>query len=640
MASYNKYHYFVGDFETTVYEGQDSTEVWASAIVPFYSENVIILNSISDTLEYLMDLNENIIIYYHNLKFDGHFWLDFILRQDWLIRADNNPENEHDFEFLPKKEMPNNSYTYSISGMGQWYYIVLKINNHIIEIRDSLKLLPFSVKQLGKSFDTQHKKLDMEYTGYRYAGCEISENEKQYIANDVLVVKEALEIMFKEGHNKLTIGACCLDEFKTKFQHPDKENPAILPFDYYESFPNLCNILLDKNEYGSENAEEYIRKSYHGGWCYLVEGKENREFYNGLTLDVNSLYPSVMSSESGSIYPFLTPRFHKCVNNKIEITNNDCFMDKCYYFVRFKCRFYIKEGYLPTVQIKNNRNYKSTEWLKTSDIKGKDGKYYKQYLDKNGNIQDTRIEQTMTMTDFDLFLEHYNVEDFEILDYCTFPAIEGMFDNYINKYKKIKTENKGAKRTLAKLYLNNLYGKMATSPRNDFKLAFLDNDVINFRTIVANNKEPVYIPVGSAVTSYARNFTIRAAQANYYGVNKRGFIYADTDSIHCDLSLSEIKDCQIDDTAFCKWKCESQWTKAIYARQKTYMEQIQTEDKLINDIKCAGMPQRCKDKLEADLQSGKLQYKDFKKGYKVEGKLIPKRIKGGIVLKETTFEMR
>lgn len=46
----------------------------------------------------------------------------------------------------------------------------------------------------------------MEYTGYRYAGCEITEEEQKYIANDVLVVKEALEIMFQQGHDKLTIG--------------------------------------------------------------------------------------------------------------------------------------------------------------------------------------------------------------------------------------------------------------------------------------------------------------------------------------------------------------------------------------------------------------------------------------------------
>ena len=54
----------------------------------------------------------------------------------------------------------------------------------------------------------------MEYEGLRYPGCIITPEEREYIANDVLVVKEALEIMFSEGHTKLTIGSCCLDEFK------------------------------------------------------------------------------------------------------------------------------------------------------------------------------------------------------------------------------------------------------------------------------------------------------------------------------------------------------------------------------------------------------------------------------------------
>ena len=39
----------------------------------------------------------------------------------------------------------------------------------------------------------------MAYEGKRYAGCEISEQEMLYIANDVLVVKEALEILFNQG---------------------------------------------------------------------------------------------------------------------------------------------------------------------------------------------------------------------------------------------------------------------------------------------------------------------------------------------------------------------------------------------------------------------------------------------------------
>ena len=73
----------------------------------------------------------------------------------------------------------------------------------MLELRDSLK-----------PFGTKHKKLDMEYTGFRYAGCTITDEEKEYIKNDVLVVKEALEIMYQEGHTKLTIGSCCLAEYK------------------------------------------------------------------------------------------------------------------------------------------------------------------------------------------------------------------------------------------------------------------------------------------------------------------------------------------------------------------------------------------------------------------------------------------
>ena len=71
--------YFVGDFETTVFEGQTSTEVWASTIVEFYTEDVKIFHSIDDTFKYLKSLKQNITVYYHNLKFDGAFWLSYLI---------------------------------------------------------------------------------------------------------------------------------------------------------------------------------------------------------------------------------------------------------------------------------------------------------------------------------------------------------------------------------------------------------------------------------------------------------------------------------------------------------------------------------------------------------------------------------
>ena len=35
--------YFVGDFETTVFEGQNTTEVWDSAVVELFTEDVLLV---------------------------------------------------------------------------------------------------------------------------------------------------------------------------------------------------------------------------------------------------------------------------------------------------------------------------------------------------------------------------------------------------------------------------------------------------------------------------------------------------------------------------------------------------------------------------------------------------------------------
>ena len=645
-----KFRTFVGDFETTVYEGQKHTEVWASAIVELYSEDVKIFKSIDETFEYLSVMKDNVIVYYHNLKFDGSFWLSYLLVDRNFKQAYNKTgERINDVEWQQEKEMKNNTFKYSISDKGQFYTIIIKVNNKFIEIRDSLKLLPFSVKKIGKSFETKHKKLDMEYTGFRYSGCEITLEEQEYIKNDVLVVKEALEIMYNEGHNKLTIGSCCLEEYKK----------LIGKDDYTMYFPNLTEIELDKDTYGSFNAEEYIRKSYRGGWCYVVKGKENKIYTNGVTADVNSLYPSVMSSESGNRYPVGKPYFWK--GNYID---EEALKTNRYFFIRIKTRFYIKKNKLPFIQVKGNLLYNGREMLETSDIyDAETDTYCKEILDFNGNLVSTRVELTLTMTDYYLLKEHYDLVDFEILDGVWFYTEIGIFDRYIEKYKKIKTVSTGAKRELAKLFLNNLYGKMATSTDSSFKVAYVKEDKsIGFLPVLANDKKPVYIPIGSAITSYARNFTIRTAQKNYYGVDKRGFIYADTDSIHCDLDVSELKDVPVHDSAFCHWKLEALWDKGIFVRAKTYIEHVTHENlkpvEPYNNIKCAGMPQKCKDLLNLSLEGyteeeyealkdiekkfvkTKRTFKDFKRGLIVPSKLRPKRINGGIILCDTTYEMR
>lgn len=652
---------YVADFETTVFQGQQSTEVWAAAIVKLWTDDVTIYHSISELFDFLTSQTVNTIVYFHNLKFDGEFWINFLLTRTNYKQCFYQPDPDQNVgAFTDRKFMKSGEFRYSISDKGQWYTILIKHGTHYIELRDSLKLLPISVEKMGKSFGTKHKKLTMRYDGFRYPGCDISDEEKQYISNDVLVVKEAVEIMYTQGHKKLTIGSCCLQEYKA--------NCPLWDFD--KAFPNLYEIPIDEETFGFPTMGDYIRASYRGGWCYVVDSKRNRQFTNGTTADVNSLYPSMMHSESGNRYPIGEPTFW--IGN--EIPDEAQAPDK-YYFIRVKFQFNLKKGYLPHIQIKHSPFYNPVKCLTTSDILSRiDGKYHTTIEDLDGNIVPATVTLVMTQTDWILTQEHYNLRNVEILDGCYFNTRIGLFDEYIDKYKQIKVNSKGATREIAKLFLNNLYGKFATSTDSSFKVARVKEDgSLSYRCITENDKKPGYIPIGSAITSYARNFTIRAAQKNYHGPNKRGFIYADTDSIHCDLAPDKIVGIKVDDNAFCCWKLESCWDKATFIRQKCYAEHI-THSNLQPvpdpywDIKCAGMPDNCKalflesmnpltktivsdpdirDFLSTDFSPEELTFlettrtiDDFKIGLEIPGKLIPTHIKGGVLLSPVMYTLR
>lgn len=656
------------DFETTVYDGQTSTEVWSSAICPVRTEtdihgkyvkpratasDVIVHHSIEQTYQWIIERGEACIMYYHNLKFDGAFWLDFLLKHGWEYQKRESKE----------KLEPYHIET-CISDLGQWYFIRLYFEGFEVELRDSLKLLPLSLRALGKSFKTEHQKLEMKYSGRRYAGCYISPSEMAYIKNDVLVLMECLETMFSEGHNKLTIGSCCMAEFK-------KSIPAMAYKDYYV---NLTKIELNPSEWdGDKNADEYIRKAYKGGWCYCKPDRSSQIYKYGCTADVNSLYPSMMHSDSGNRYPIGEPHFFKG-----RVPENIADDPYKFWYIRINCAFSLKPDRLPFIQIKGSLYYTGTEMLTDSRPKIKGIKYNKVTDKRLGKVVTDHVTLTLTMMDYRLLHEQYNVYDEKVLSGCWFETSFGLFDAYINKYRKIKMESKGAKRTIAKLFLNNLYGKLASSTESSYKYPELDsNGILKLIEVEEYEKAPWYIAQGAAVTSYARNFTIAAAQKNY-----KYFCYADTDSIHCTCKPSQLKGVPVHPTAFCHWKIESTWDTGYFVRQKTYIEHVIEEDqqpieKPYYNVKCAGLPEECKNlfiesmteseeqrkhaakmatacKLikgskynsmeEKDLKryeflSKRRTIKDFGPGLSIPNKLLPKRVVGGIVLTETDFTM-
>lgn len=648
---------FVADFETTVYEGQTSTEVWAAALVNLYDpdeyESVEIYHDIYSFFRRILKLasSDNCVIYFHNLKFDGSFILSYLERSEYWRQYtyefidDETGKTKRAFEGTAYK-MPSGSYMYSISDKGLWYTIRLQVGNHYIEFRDSLKLLPFSVAQIGKGFDTKHKKLTMEYEGNRYAGCEITDEEKQYIANDVLVVKEGLQYMLSIGMDKLTIGSCALSEFKN-----------LIGKDYYnEIFPDLTQMwITDDLSY-----DAYLRKAYKGGWCYVNPKYQNLEIKHiGTTCDVNSLYPSVLLSPYR--YPVGYPHFF--IGDVPDEIKND---PEKYYFIRVRTRFYMKKDKLPCIQLKGNPMYagREREWLESSDVMNvKTKELSRDFRDWDGHVRPAIPEMTLTMTDWELIQECYNLEDTEIIDGVWFDTKMGIFDTYINKYAKMKIEapTPSIKQT-AKLMLNSLYGKLSTNPLNYYKILYTDENGVlrSLSPTRGEDKTAGFIAAGAACTSYARSFTLKAAIANI-----DVFCYSDTDSIHLICGPDEVKGAPEDPKAFCHWKYETCWDYAKFVRAKTYVEHVTHENRKEVDpyynLKCAGMSDRVKglflksveqnfdvneimqspelDEKEKEFILTPRTFKDFDIGLEIPGMLKATQVPGGTLLEKRTYKM-
>lgn len=186
--------------------------------------------------------------------------------------------------------------------------------------------------------------------------------------------------------------------------------------------------------------------------------------------------------------------------------------------------------------------------------------------------------------------------------------------------------------------LNSLYGKFATSLVTKSKIPFIEDDIVRYEMGEEETKEGLYIPIGSFITAYAREKTIRTSQAiKEYSINKYGkdlYCYSDTDSIHTLLPEEELKKfCDIDDVKLGFWKLESKFRKAKFIRQKCYLEDIQDEKTGEYEIKitCAGMPKSCYKYVE---------WENFKTGFTCGGKLVYKSVKGGVKLVETEFTIK
>ena len=573
---------FTADFETTTKE--NDCRVWAYALCEIGNpSNFMYGNSMEDFMEWCGDRCHNYELYFHNLKFDGCYIISWLLSHGYTWIGD-------------KKDRDDLTFTTLITGMGQFYCITIYFQAHNkkhvnkIVIKDSLKILNFSVEKIAQDFNLPIQKLHIDYDAERPVGHKLTEDEVAYIRNDVEIMSRALEIMFSEGLTKMTIASDALNDFKMRIN--------------FNRFFPVLPLEIDED----------IRRSYKGGFTYLNPIYQGLDIGAGYVLDKNSMYPSKMVKE---LLPVGWPIFFE---ERYEYDRTHPL-----YIQRLTCAFKLKKGKIPSIQLKNNPSFRANEYIESS----------------NGQM----VTLTLCNPDLELFLENYDVEDIVWQGGWKFRGIRGIFKDYVEYWteKKIqaKKDHNGAKYVISKLMLNSLYGRFGLNPLSRTKRPFLLDGVLKFALNDMEERKPVYVAMAAFITAYARRDIIESSELiREYSLKHYGFdayVYSDTDSIHCLMKLPDLramrKELDIDDYKLGAWKIESSFCRAKFLRQKCYIEE--GEDGL--NVTVAGLPKRL----------GKyVNFENFEIGFTTEGmqidehKLSYKQVKGGVLLIDTDFTIK
>lgn len=573
---------YTADFETTTDPETAHVWSWESCVVGD-PDNFCRGIDIESFIEYCSW--EDRIIYFHNLKFDSSYILSYLLT--------------HGYTWSNKRSLKTHEFSTLISNMGQFYSVTVCFGETTTTFYDSFKLIRLSVEQIAKAYGLEMRKLEIDYDKPRPEGYIPTDEEWEYQHVDVAIMSQALHILFTEGLTKITQGSNALYDYKEII---GKKN-------FKRWFPVLAPEI-----------DAFCRKSYKGGATQVHKIFANQEIADGITLDVNSMYPWAMYEMP---LPFGEPVHYNGKYRK----------DKCYplYIQKLTCSFELKEGYIPTIQLKHSGIFRGTDFLESSD----------------GNI----VELTLTSVDLQLFLDHYNVYNIEWVEGYKFMKSTMMFKDYIDKWYAIKAQatkdgNKGL-RQIAKDMMNSLSGKFGLRPEVQEKIPYYE-DKLKFKLGEVEQRDSIYVPVVSFITSYGRDKALRSAQKNY-----ERFIYMDTDSLH--LAGTELPtNLDIDSTKLGWWDLEKVWVRGYFIRAKTYIEEesvsretmesmIKSEkaepwqfyevdgDTRILNITCAGMPKQCYKYVT---------YDNFRPSNWFDGKLMPVMTKNGITLVKKVFTIQ
>ena len=582
---------FSADFETSTpewIEKDGAARVWAWAVKGLFVDFTAFGNDIHSFFLCLFFLG-NSTVYFANAKFDTSYLVDYALKAGIY-----NTYRLCEGTFFKSEFMS-------------------------ATVLDSLKLLGGSIESQAKTWGlsvSKREETEEFYNTYRAPGHLLTSEEVSYITGDVDVQADALKAAFSFG-----LGVSGITKAGTAFAALQKYvNKS--GFSFNKLFPKLDNDDLE-------------RACYRGGWCLAAEKYAGRVVENVRCFDINAMYAAAYSGclpvVPGCQYMDVFPcgaRYMEWHGETEFVPTHLMHNDNLYFFARVHIKnACLRRGRLPTLQ-------------------------YKARYTESGNAKYNQRDYLEVLEDCELFLDKrdfYNIftqdylADYEIKELIFYKTTRfaDVFSEWANAWsaEKARTNkytetgeinpeyNPGA-RQIAKDMLNTPYGKFGMRAEKVIDTPRVSNGVIVFDHEKDPKDSSVYVPFACAVTSAARSFITRVAQQK-----ADTFAYADTDSIK--LVSDELPPGVVSATKLGFFKDEGTYSRAKFLRAKTYMSE--TEEGI--EYTVCGLPKAGKDALKTEPAD--IQFDRFNTGLVVPAcKLIPKRVRGGVVLENTDFSIK
>lgn len=560
---------YVGDFET-IRRGE-SMAVWLFDLCELETLTHFTVTDIPSGLELLHDGDT---VYFHNIKFDGSYILDYLFRAGYKWK-----DSSQQMQKKNGKRLMN----FLITDMGIWFFgSIINERGEKIKFIDSYKKIPLSVREIAEAYKLPMSKGEIDYTFPRPEGYQPTPEEISYVQRDTEIVARALKIHFDEGLTELTSPS---DAFR-QLQRTVVDNYRKLGIMFMRNNPAV---------------EAFCRKAYFGGISWVAPWIQEKEVGAGVVYDVNSLYPYVMSK-----YPY--PVYYPTKMYGFSETEGYLWVAEFEVDVRKKLFA------LPTL-----RDGVTNQWVESS---------YK------GRVVITSVDYEMLMENYTgsvEFITGYRWAHSDDLLFTDFVKYWGdrkqhdkggkrqidklMLNSSYGKFglNPTKRRKRAYYHSFKRIVMYSDYGEPGPNGEQGPPLV---------ETKGANN-----VAIAAFITSYARRELNR-------GINQsEGFCYCDTDSVH----LATYKDPithetvtpsfsgDVDPVRLGAWKKESTFIRAKYLRQKTYIEE---QEPGVFEVKACGMPDTCKQLVN---------WENFRIGATFPGKLMPKVRPGGIELVESDF---